>query len=533
MRKMLGYVMAAGLGACLVSCSDFLEEYSQSSYYAKSWEDLNELLVGSGYLQPQDAYGMMSHANFGSFIHYLADELEENNLSENGAIMMNSKPFTFGYYTWQQRSGQNPEYTDYYDDNKEWTNCYFGINVCNNILAALEEVPYDTDDEVRGCGKVKGEACFLRALYYFWLVNMYGQPYDARTADEAPGVPLKTSENVEDRKFTRASVAEVYDQILSDLEASREGFRVYGAEKNSIYRADSTAANLLLSRVYLYMGRWQECVDACRRVIDAHPALLQLNGNGGAFAVASNAENIFSMGGSDLPCQMGYMFQGYRVAAGLFDLFSRDDLRREQWYWHRGIFTGCVKNEPSTWLNTTVTPEDADYYWYCYSQGWEGMIIPVSSVIIFRSAEAWLNMAEAEAYMGREAEARDALHHLRSFRYRNGADGAEVSSSGEDLVRDIRTERRKELAFEGHRWFDLRRYRVCPVCPEKISLTHDYTYYEDDLSATMTECYRFVLEENDPSWTLPIPFEVLQFNTGMEGNGNPFRRGTSIPLPVN
>ena len=530
--KAIKYLTVAGMMVLTASCSDFLEEYSQSSYYAESWEDFDELLVGSAYMQPEGSRGMNLHTNFGSFIHYLGDELVEMNSSENGSTDNLNKPYTFGYYTWQQRSGQNPEYTDYYDDNAEWTACYYGINVVNNILAALPSVPCTTDDEIRGCGKVRGEAHFLRALYYFWLVNAYGQPYDAATATTDLGVPVKTSENVEDRKFMRNTVQEVYDLIVSDLEAAREGFRTYDTEKRSIYRADSTAVNLLLSRVYLYMGRWQECVEAADRVIDAHPALVQLNSFSGSFAVLSNVENIFSMTGSDLPCLMSYSYQGYHVNPELYNLYGSDDLRRSQWYWHRGIFTGCVKQEPKQYwmLPEPTTPDSPEYYNNMFQYGWEGLIAPVSSVVLFRSAEAYLNKAEAEAYLGNEVAAREALNYLRSFRFRTGAAGAEITSSGEELVKDIRMERRMELAFEGHRWFDLRRYRVCPCFPEKISITHDYTYYVDDSSREMVRRMRYVLEEDDPSWTLPIPYDVLTFNTGMPNNGNPWRGGEEISL---
>ena len=108
-----------------------------------------------------------------------------------------------------------------------------------------------------------------------------------------------------------------------------------------------------------------------------------------------------------------------------------------------------------------------------------------------------------------------------------------MTASGEELVGEIRKERRKEFILEGQRWFDLRRYRVCPVYPERISLTHDYTYYVDELSTEIVRRERFVLKEDDPSWTLPIPYEVLEFNTGMQGNGNPFREGTIIDNPTN
>ena len=67
------------------------------------------------------------------------------------------------------------------------------------------------------------------------------------------------------------------------------------------------------------------------------------------------------------------------------------------------------------------------------------------------------------------------------------------------------------------------------MLPEKISIAHNYTYYEERGSSKPLETRRFLLTEDDPSWTQPIPQEVLDFNTGMEGNGNPWRTYTVVP----
>ncbi len=121
-----------------------------------------------------------------------------------------------------------------------------------------------------------------------------------------------------------------------------------------------------------------------------------------------------------------------------------------------------------------------------------------------------MNKAEASAYLGQEDEARKWLNALRAKRYVSGS-SYEVIGSGEELVKDIREERRKEFALEGFRWFDLRRYGVCEFYPESKELTHKYTYYAD--KTTMEEAHLFVLKANDPAYTLPIPQEVLDFNT--------------------
>lgn len=123
--------------------------------------------------------------------------------------------------------------------------------------------------------------------------------------------------------------------------------------------------------------------------------------------------------------------------------------------------------------------------------------------------------------MGNEAEARQALNTLRATRFVSGAADAAVTATGSDLVTAIRNERKRELACEGHRWFDLRRYRVCEVQPEKVSITHQFGFYKSDTDGGEPLYVRnYTLPEDDPSWTQPIPHEVLEFNVGMPNNGN-------------
>ena len=118
-----------------------------------------------------------------------------------------------------------------------------------------------------------------------------------------------------------------------------------------------------------------------------------------------------------------------------------------------------------------------------------------------------MNKAEASAYLGQEDEARKWLNALRAKRYVSGS-SYEVIGSGEELVKDIREERRKEFALESK------------------ELTHKYTYYAD--KTTMEEAHLFVLKANDPAYTLPIPQEVLDFNTGMPNNERPVREFSVI-----
>lgn len=509
----------------LTSCGDFLEEYSQDTDYVRTWKDLDELLIGDCYLPVHDSNYLSYTSNVGSWIHLLGDEVQE---SQSGYVNTyaegDHRANSFGYFTWQQRVGQNESYTDFYAENATWTKIYYCINVANNIIASVEKVPCVTDIEQQGVHKVRGEAHFLRGFYYFWLANLYGKPYNPATASEDLCVPLKTSDVVEDRKFTRQTVAEVYAQVLSDLQVAERELRLYTNPKASIYRADSTACHLLLSRVHLYMQHWEKASVYAQKVLKAHSALSNLNTASGKFLTKANPENIFSMGGSDVHNIFNYICQSYSVSRELYDTYTTADLRKTQWYWQKGNFVGPVRTTTNPQYSS-YDPQSSDYYGRAYSE--KRYQEEVSGQFLMRSAEAYLNYAEAQAYLGQDSEARDALNVLRRHRFLSSANSA-VNSSGSELINAIRAERRRELALEGHRWFDLRRYQVCAVQPESHSITHEWTYYASHTSCSVTERHRFVLEANDDAYTLPIPQEVISFNTGMPNNPHPWRNYTTV-----
>lgn len=103
-------------------------------------------------------------------------------------------------------------------DDKYFNTPYSRINVCNMVISLIDEQPEpDATDKVEK-SRVKGEAYFLRAIYYFMLANLYCEPYDPATASSKMGMPLKFSEVIEDVEFDRSSLESTYRAILSDLE---------------------------------------------------------------------------------------------------------------------------------------------------------------------------------------------------------------------------------------------------------------------------------------------------------------------------
>lgn len=94
-----------------------------------------------------------------------------------------------------------------------------------------------------------------------------------------------------------------------------------------------------------------------------------------------------------------------------------------------------------------------------------------SDIGTIRLAEVYLNKAEALAMQDRDEEAAAVLKELRDKRFITGTNH-EITETGKELIDKIRWERRWELCFEGHRWFDLRRYAVSPKYADSKEIRH-------------------------------------------------------------
>lgn len=127
------------------------------------------------------------------------------------------------------------------------------------------------------------------------------------------------------------------------------------------------------------------------------------------------------------------------------------------------------------------------------------------SVFTFRTSEAYLNIAEAAAYMGDWSKAKSTLERFLATRM---SGGVEFPESGNDMIDFIREERAREFLLEGHRWFDLRRYTVCEPYPWSKEIVHNYCYFAD-YELDYTDMYR--LEKNDVAYTLRVPRKIKNF----------------------
>lgn len=516
MRQSILYIVLFFLCSC-----DFLEEYSQDTVYVKGYEDLEELLLGEGYMDANYARPLEGGYTYYPYIHYMQDETDECETSPWGGSAYNRRDAIFGYYTWQDRCGVSADGTSYADESADWTQLYYHVNIVNSVIDVVDEYITGSEEKRQGALRVKGEAYFLRGAYYFTLVNLYGKPYNKLSSETDLGVPLKLTGEIQDVIFQRESVASVYEQILSDLHVAEDCLgKVPSA--GTIYQADSTAVHLLLSRVYLYMQNWVQALAYAQKVVAARAELVDLNGFSGGFLSKSSIETIFSMGGNSIMCNTVNQYKSFQVSRELYDTFDIGDLRKDVFFWTCGDFIGYTKVAKGQFGTWNKEPDDPEYYYYHYSLAYEAKPADISDNWLLRTAEAYLNGAEAAAYLGKEDVAEKLLEYLRERRWNLEAYHV-LSLTGEDLVNYIREERRRELCLEGHRWFDLRRYTVCEKYPYTKEIEKIYYVYKDVNSTEKMEKRIYKLEKNDPAYTLPIPFEVLEYHTGMPDNMHPQR----------
>lgn len=510
----------------LSGCDDFLEEQSNENAYATSCRDLNELLVGGGYMQhlvvtekTQLKPDAKNSAYF-PWLHVMDDDAEEFVRGE----FKTTTPLAelYGFYSWE-KDPCNLDGVLYSD--KTWGRLYEHIAVLNVILDKVENFTHDTEEDRSA---VKGQCYFLRASYYYLLVNLYAKPYDQVTASRDLGVPIKLTPYVEDKNYTRASVDSVYHQIVSDLILAIDYLEGY--QPTTLRRATQNAARVLLSRVYCYMGKWDLVPTLCNAVLAENKYsfknLTKTTTKDTSWIDVNSPEIIFTQGSHCInrvfPLVKGQAMSGFRISDELIQLFDENGF-------HEKTLDGLVVREANDYRKKfTLYQEQVPT-----SEGEVDFFIPrktralttaeefsfVSDVFTIRISEVYLNLAEALVMTNQEGLARDVLKTLMENRISNLEP---ITVAGKDLIDLVRKERRRELCFEGQRWFDLRRYAVSPNYPELNSIRHktyDYAYGGSGTPG-IYKGYYVLPDYPDGGWVLPIPSVEIEQTDGAIVNNN-------------
>jgi starch-binding outer membrane protein, SusD/RagB family len=353
-----------------------------------------------------------------------------------------------------------------------WNQGYLTINRANVLMDGL--VKYGSKLDATQVAQWSAEAKFIRALSYFNLLQLYARPYADGNGSKA-GLPLrlKGETGLGENDLARSTVAEVYAQILADLDAAEGNLPdTYSSDLLNTTRAHKNTARALKTRVYLAMGQYNKVVEEADKIVSPTAPFKSPSGVANELVADvtsvfktpyTTKESIFSLPftSNDLPgTQNGlgsYYNPGPRGAGDyslntsgngiLADPFWKDtDVRKVNW-----LFS---TSETSTkrYLNKFPTSPTTDY------------------APMVRYAEVLLNLAEARARLFGKDDARAiALLNAVHGRSDNTVTFSPASfATNDDLINTILKERRIELIGEGFRSFDL--LRLMQPIPAKSTI---------------------------------------------------------------
>lgn len=357
------------------------------------------------------------------------------------------------------RNGAIHRWSDFYSNDQTlasiWRSYYFALRNVNVAIAGYSNITVNSPSEASDLEVIKGNAYLLRAFYYHRLVLRFAKAYDLTTASTDLGVPLVLEYDVNGRP-SRSTVEQVYTQILADItEAKNRLNNITGYSGATKFTYDAVLA--LEARVKFYKQDWPGAKTAADILINSarYPLLTTQIGLNDMW-VNDNPQEVIMQSFTSIPNELpttNNVYLGYNPGLNQFtpdfipsqwvlDMYDNNDFRKNTFFDDKSISIQGTTYNNVTLVNkypgnpALFTSANTNY---------------AHSPKVFRIAEMYLISAEAAA-----KSTGDATTPLNALRNARGL--SNVSSSGPALLQDIKDERFRELAFEGFRLDDLKRY---------------------------------------------------------------------------
>ena len=461
-KNILFMTCVAALSLLLTACDDFLDITPTGKVIAKTCDEYRALLTYEYKYFTKDRY--LTTVRTDEVIMYETDD---------------TSPYDRDSYLdlWRWKDETPSTTTTYFS----WRGYYHAIYIANYIIEHQNEITDAKADEVK---QLVGEAYMMRAYNNFILVNLYAQPYTHCDPSTTRGIPLMLEADV--NAIPRCSSVEaVYSSILADVDRAAQLMNVYRWNEGETYRFNTVSAKALRSRVCLYMGRWQEALDAANEVIATHGELQDMNiaVSSTDYMLPNNYKSVESIVALERFSTNENTVISHPEPTFVTGLYRSGDQRRTKYY----------QRQSSRLYDLLKDASD-------------------ENVCSFRSAEAYLNAAEASVQLGKSnTEIIDILTPLMQKRLNASALTTTVTAMSamnhDQLLQEIYNERARELAFEGHRWFDLRRTTMQQL--QKV-----YEMKPDEDGNPRSETY--ILEQGDSRYTMRFPTEAVEANPEIE-----------------
>lgn len=340
---------------------------------------------------------------------------------------------------------------------------------------------------------VQAEAKAARAYHNMMLVNYYGKPYNAATAATDLGFPLVTAADVTQSNFHRATVKEVYDNMISDLTESIPFIPIEVPHRMRMCRA---AAEFTLAKVYWFMGDYEKALNwiesgkqhfptsFANRIYDYNQTYAS-----GSWTVSSGYNNEQSLFAKNSNCSWATASNDILLAPWANALYSANDQRLKS-------FSTVPNQAPGTTFPVAGIKRRIGPF---ATQVPQGVYLP----------DVELMKAECQARAGEVEEATITLVKFREKRM-PVAEAAVTNMNQDDLVKFIIEERVREFALYGWRWFDIRRLSNDPLFS---TVEYEHIIYSAQTGQPI-ETFRLTSDR----LTLRIPPNVILMNPDMPNN---------------
>lgn len=487
MKKIAYFFIVAISCMVMQSCNDFLDEKPKGFTIPEYCDDYSRLLNYIGLQRVLATYPV-----------YFTDDVKlggKNDGDDDQFRFVSLDDSEKNMFTFQHGQVFIPGNSD-----NIWEGAYSNIftynAVANNVMSAPDGTLIDKKH-------LRGEALVGRAFEYLNLVNVYAKHYDPATAATDYGVPLVLSEEVgSGASYVRNSVAEVYQQILDDL---TEATGLLKDKVSNSFHPTQSIAYAFLSRVYLYMGNYDEALKNANEALKLNKELLDYKlyttvpNQWGRIVLesdlittmpteAKNVENIYTriFGNS-------YLFRAVAASDDLIETFQKN-LPEGATDQRLALFFSKDKFYPSEGREDDYT----GYYIY----------VPYIEICCgFSTPEIYLNAAECEARVGSIDNALKHLNALRDMRIKNNVhfenDGKMTRKEALELCLD---ERRRELVYIGiFRLVDLKRMNA--------DKEYGQFFAKDVIHSADGETW--TLPANDLRYIMPVPQNVLDYSPNM------------------
>lgn len=349
-----------------------------------------------------------------------------------------------------------------------WNGAYNYIYTANDIIDALTN---STAVTAPMRNQLSGEACFLRAMTYFYLINLFGN------------VPLVlTTDYTKSAVISRTSVTLVYDQIITDLKQAQNllsnNYATTPGFVNDRVRANKLSATALLARVYLYREQWANAEAAATAVIQS-----------GLYQLEPNLQQTFLNTSKEAILQFMPVSEVFNTAEGAM-FVPGSPIGKPQMLLTDSLLASIEPGDARTAWIRKVTKNGITYnspYKYKLNTGTPR----IEYNMVLRLSEQFCIRAEALAMQNKLPE---AITDLNTIRRRAMLPDLPVLPNQSQVLAAVEQERRIELFAEwGHRWFDLKRW------PAHITNTSNKTRLDE----VMSELRQTVWKSSAALWPIP------------------------------